>query len=464
MFNFHNKSHLLTREQIPIVSHEKGNLIVEAGAGCGKTSTLREFALAKKGKRILACAYNKRIQESLTLKMPGNTTCSTLHSMAFQNSRSLGKATVSSTLERDYLRGANPGLEYEQIASMTRQLQTFLASAPQALDEFNDVWVGRMLAPFFSFENYLFMKDELSKEKDTSFSLMIASFVEAKALKMNKPDIILVDEAQDLDQGLLNMLFRVKKEFDKVSFIFCGDPLQSIYGFKGALPGVMQTIRRGFSCTQLPLQTCFRCPENIISAMKARFPRSKLIPFKKGGVVNSIDGNDLVRFIREGEKCYLARTNAQLMRVSLTLIKASVPHSFAASDVGQKMLKIVSNPKFSLSQCALRATLFFEKNEDDLVDERFDTELALAVLATRCANTSELVQQIRLLFLQPKSKDSLLLSTAHGSKGLEWDTVFVEMHQLGRARKNASTNEKVQEENLLYVAFTRAKENLFMVR
>ncbi|MBI2091225.1 MAG: ATP-binding domain-containing protein [Deltaproteobacteria bacterium] len=59
----------------------------------------------------------------------------------------------------------------------------------------------------------------------------------------------------------------------------------------------------------------------------------------------------------------------------------------------------------------------------------------------------------------------LVLSTIHSAKGLEWHSVFIIWALEGRfpSYYNVNTEEELEEERrLLYVASTRAKENLFV--
>jgi len=59
----------------------------------------------------------------------------------------------------------------------------------------------------------------------------------------------------------------------------------------------------------------------------------------------------------------------------------------------------------------------------------------------------------------------LVLSTIHSAKGLEWHSVFIIWALEGRFPSfyNISSDEELEEERrLLYVAATRAKENLFI--
>jgi DNA helicase-2/ATP-dependent DNA helicase PcrA len=66
-----------------------------------------------------------------------------------------------------------------------------------------------------------------------------------------------------------------------------------------------------------------------------------------------------------------------------------------------------------------------------------------------------------------KDKSSLVLSTIHSAKGLEWDTVFV-IHLcegfMPSYRSFDNTEALEEERRLFYVASTRAKRNLFLLR
>ncbi|MBW2584999.1 MAG: ATP-dependent helicase, partial [Deltaproteobacteria bacterium] len=62
------------------------------------------------------------------------------------------------------------------------------------------------------------------------------------------------------------------------------------------------------------------------------------------------------------------------------------------------------------------------------------------------------------------SEDRLVLSTVHSAKGLEWHTVFIIWALDGRFPSSQSLykDEDLEEElRLMYVAATRARENLY---
>jgi len=65
----------------------------------------------------------------------------------------------------------------------------------------------------------------------------------------------------------------------------------------------------------------------------------------------------------------------------------------------------------------------------------------------------------------PSDDERLVLSTIHSAKGLEWNTVFIIWALEGKFPSNyafSSDEEMEEERRLMYVAATRAKENLFI--
>lgn len=68
-----------TEEQRRIVASQARGLVVEAGAGAAKTTTLGLYAGARQRTRILYLAFNKSIQLEAAARMPANVTCRTMH-------------------------------------------------------------------------------------------------------------------------------------------------------------------------------------------------------------------------------------------------------------------------------------------------------------------------------------------------------------------------------------------------
>lgn len=73
-----------TPEQQRIVDSDARPLVVEAGAGAAKTTTLGLYAAARPRRRVLYLAFNKSIQLEAAARMAGNVVCRTTHSIAWR--------------------------------------------------------------------------------------------------------------------------------------------------------------------------------------------------------------------------------------------------------------------------------------------------------------------------------------------------------------------------------------------
>ena len=69
-------------------------------------------------------------------------------------------------------------------------------------------------------------------------------------------DIILVDEAQDITDAMIDIVFR-----QPAAKIFIGDPYQQIYAWNGAVNALEKIMVQGYPA--LYLSQSFRCPEPV---------------------------------------------------------------------------------------------------------------------------------------------------------------------------------------------------------
>src|SRR5690606_12467963 len=93
------------------------------------------------------------------------------------------------------------------------------------------------------------------------------------------------------------------------------------------------------------------------------------------------------------------------------------------------------------------------------VEQICDTSECLRVLTTELASISELKARIETLFEDTgdKRRDSVILSSIHKSKGLEFPRVFGLEYTLGNQQGESLRAQ--EERNLEYVMVTRAMEH-----
>jgi superfamily I DNA/RNA helicase len=98
------------------------------------------------------------------------------------------------------------------------------------------------------------------------------------------------------------------------------------------------------------------------------------------------------------------------------------------------------------------------------IQDRVDT---IKVLCEDCTELDEVREKITNMFGDTKDGEEpkkVTLSTVHKAKGREWNTVYIlGFNELMPFRMASMPWQKIQENNLIYVAVTRAKQNLIMI-
>jgi superfamily I DNA/RNA helicase len=89
----------------------------------------------------------------------------------------------------------------------------------------------------------------------------------------------------------------------------------------------------------------------------------------------------------------------------------------------------------------------------------YDDIQAICVLSEGLTNVDELISKINTVFMGNEN-DAIVLSTVHKAKGLEADNIFIYYPSLMPLKLATKDWEIKTEDNLIYVAYTRAKKTL----
>ena len=143
------------------------------------------------------------------------------------------------------------------------------------------------------------------------------------------------------------------------------------------------------------------------------------------------------------------------------------------------LLKSIDKRLHSPVQIVQAVSKYYEpllkENYDDFHKRAIDLD-SLARIAARYTSLEEFLVDMALeppeksivdASGRQSRKDSLVLSTVHSAKGLEWHSVFVIYVADGHipAYQAFGNDDSIEEERrLFYVAMTRAKENLYLLR
>ncbi|MCF6270672.1 MAG: ATP-dependent helicase [Melioribacteraceae bacterium] len=175
---------------------------------------------------------------------------------------------------------------------------------------------------------------------------------------------------------------------------------------------------------------------------------------------------------------------AQMIMTELTSIdinKINIPSDLAKNKLLEKVIPLLEiiqnlNRNFKLPADQLELILsyydpLFKKKYDNFNKRKKDLD-ALINIASNYDNASTFLADMALEPLQDsvtdvaeedKEDEQLILSTIHSAKGLEWHSVFIihAMDGFFPATQSFDSQESLEEERrLMYVAVTRAKQNL----
>lgn len=305
---------------------------------------------------------------------------------------------------------------------------------------------------------------------------------------------IYCDEVQDFSNIQLNFLKFIKRT--KGRYVFIGDFHQAIYNFAGANAQAFNQIPKMFAPVEtFDLPICYRCAKSHLSRVNREYG-IPILPRDDApmGFVKTIDKNKISEYAKAGDMV-ISRKNKWIAEVVLDLARNGTPIFIEDKEmVGAIKRQILS------SKCTSVGTLekFLQKvinnynkklfeivskkvQEGGHEEERLE---AVAETNSKIDNTSFLLEILegylenhsssdsvskfsdfvdKLLNTTP-SPDCVRLCSIHKAKGLEATNVFV----LNEAKINFdfrnSKEQNVQEKNLSYIATTRAKEGLYLVK
>jgi superfamily I DNA/RNA helicase len=260
--------------------------------------------------------------------------------------------------------------------------------------------------------------------------------------------LVLVDEKQDLNPLNHQMLSKLVRG----RIISVGDPYQSIYAFRGALPNGMAISATKFQMAQYDLSVSFRCPAAVVENVLWRVPWFKAS--KAGGHVETL--NEIaIEDIQEGS-AIICRNNAPLFALAFRLLKAKRSVNVSGSEIGPKLIGIMKRlGDGNMSQAMVYSSIMHWKEERLRKGSTTAADMAecMAVFAEYGQTLDQAVAYAEFIL---KQEGSIKLMTGHKAKGLEFDVVYHLDRHLIRLGEE-------QEDNLRYVIDTRAKDELYYI-
>jgi superfamily I DNA/RNA helicase len=486
-----------------------GNMMLTAVAGSGKTFTLLEILKALPEGRVAFCAFSKNIQLEIAAKV--ETIRPTLHCTPFVGTtHSFGFGAIRKVtpyvkvddrkietlmedsgvpvnlrafvrkayrLSRQWGIGVLPEFKFDSGDAWEKLIDHFDLEGEIVVDEDNpNVDFDELLVKGVKFTIDCLKLGVNRSEKMIDFEDMIWLPL-YKNLKMWTYDTILVDECQDINPTRRALVRKMLNPGGRAFFV--GDPRQAIFGFTGADSESCINITNEFGCTELPLTFSFRCPKAVVTFAKQWVSHIESTPDAPEGIMKAIDVTSFWGSSFVVEDAILCRNNAPLVDVFFELLSRGIPSHIEGKDIAAELIKTVNRfPKAKTIPTLIEKLEDYKgkqiqkwsaKGKEEKAARVADVVNAIVAIATHIpadASVNTLKDKISSMFLDTNGEKAmtLTLTTIHKAKGREWNRVF----WYGRNRWNPSPYarkewQKIAEDNLCYVAATRAKRELYDV-
>lgn len=472
-----------------------GNIIIEAVAGAGKTSTIVEaLKLIAPEKRVVFLAFNTSIVQELKTRVPKHIDVMTLNGLGWRAYLAHAKAKGIRCKDPDTKKTLTIARDVLSVADMARLgadacklVGKAKASGilPSGID-----WAVPGLMPD-TFESWAWLVDRFDVDCADALSDTITAaqtiyrrscdirdvldfddqqlLTFGLGLKLPRFDWVFVDEAQDLSPLQHRLVERIITGRNGSRLVAVGDPHQSIYGFRGADVDSMNKLERDFNCTKLPLHVSYRCAKAIVTEAQKSVSHIQAHPNAPDGAVELNVKNLEDCDVRPGD-FVLCRLSAPVVQAAYGLLRAEIPAVVRGRDIGTGLVKLLDKLKATdLGQAEARLTAWetkeLAKAKVDEVKQASITDRAdtLRLFLRMSDSLDDCKQRIEKMFSNDNTEGVVVCSTVHKAKGLEADRVFL-IDRDKMPHKMAKQPWQVQQEvNLIYVAVTRAKRHLQFV-
>ncbi len=461
-----------TKQQLDILEAFKNTRVlkVNAVAGSGKTSTLELLADANQTPSLLL-AFNKSIADEASRRFPKHVSCRTINSLAFaefgkplQHKLNPNKNPKVNTLrsikdiveayQLEDFTAAVPPISARTIASLSRDVvDRFCFSARPSISHldlhyqdikdleknhnFDSTYFGRVLVNLAKliWQERTNPTSQAYCTHDTYMKLWSLSNP-----KLNY-DIVYVDEAQDINACVLHVL-----EQQTCKVLYVGDQYQSIYSFRGAV-NAMKKIE----APTMHLSQSWRYGEAIADVAEMILSKDA-VEVKGYSEIPS-----LIAYVEDMEKyTMIFRTNVALLTTAEDLI-AQGKKIKAEVNIADFIRQLKSVINLRQGKKPYHDSISRFTDWKDLLDfAQESVEVKRLIDISLRPDVEKFIQ--RLESIEECTNPDIILTTAHKSKGLEFDNVVV-ANDFKFGSKNVLDMPE-QESNLLYVACTRAKLHL----
>tara|TARA_R110000765_G_scaffold19066_1_gene50574 strand:- start:1408 stop:2838 length:1431 start_codon:yes stop_codon:yes gene_type:complete len=454
------------------IENTENHVFINAGAGTGKTTTIVESSgKLPLGTKAAFLAFNKSIADELATKLPEGVDAKTFHAFGFAAIRAAGIKTKVNNYKLNNIIKDLLGADFYYVP-----LKKLVSLVKGSLIEGTDIKSINLLIDDYNI-NFNSEREELIAIQSIPAILTmcktqthIIDFDDMIWMPLvndypfPKYDVLFVDEAQDFNESQREM---ISKCVNGGRCIIVGDKNQAIYGFRGADSNSISLFKERLmkgdrEISEFPLSISWRCPKSVVKEANRYVEEFSAPDFAK-------EGNVIVNagFNPQRNDMVLCRYNAPLVGAFYDLISQGKSAYILGRDMTKGLItavqKVSKNNNMGTDEFWDLFMQDFNYNHQRLMnDNKKNQALALedkreciSIFVSKATTVGGIIEEIKRVF-DGNDKGEIMLSTVHKAKGLEADNVYILAtermpHPLGGQEEN----------NIAYVAITRAKNNLF---
>ncbi len=302
--------------------------------------------------------------------------------------------------------------------------------------------------------------------------------------------VLVIDEAQDMDADEFALVEALMKNNENMRVIAVGDDDQNIYDFRGASSQYMKKLIDVYGAKRYELVENYRSKRNVVALANAfsakignRMKSQEVTAIQKelGKVIITKHTSPnleepilrmIQAFYKSGSACVLTATNNEAANMVGLLTKKGYRAKLIQSLNGFRLSNLMELRHFTK---IIHNNLHGSPIIDDKLWNEAKTKLNEIYATSTCleicnkliadfeavnnkakywSNLQDFITESNLEDFYQAESGTIIVSTIHKSKGREFDNVYLMLNN-----HKAETDE---EKRALYVAMTRAKENLFI--
>jgi ATP-dependent DNA helicase pcrA len=146
--------------------------------------------------------------------------------------------------------------EFGEAAETAKRLNLTLSILPLVVETYQELKARYSVMDYDDLMSYVYDYMVVEKEDDPVQTAWVNFY-------KNRYEYFMLDEAQDMSELQYLVLKPIFENCPRV--VIVGDPDQSIYGFRGSNPKVMEWFDKEFQPSKYPLSVSYRCPSNILN-------------------------------------------------------------------------------------------------------------------------------------------------------------------------------------------------------